>query len=101
MGGYIYNLALVALTITFIWAILKIVGVSSSKYYRKYLTNLYVAGRIRQMADKSKVDLDKEEKEFIKYESYSNKSRIRDLDDKIEADLMEEVEKDLNSKKEQ
>lgn len=65
--------------------------------YRKYLTNLYVSGRVRQLAGKDDVDLSKEEKEFLKYESQSNKKRVRDLDDKIEQELINKIEKETKT----
>jgi len=85
----ISGIILIILTLTLI----QMANGSISKRYRKYLTNLYVAGRIRQLADKDQVDLKKEEKEVLKYESLSSKKVIKDLDDKIEAELVKEVEK--------
>ena len=69
---------------------------AKSKHYRKYIVNLYVAGRVRQLAKKDNVDLKEEEKRFLKYESFGDKKRINDLDEQIEAELMKKVEKTYN-----
>ena len=77
-----------------------VLGGSKSKCYRKYLCNLYVAGRIRQFAEEDDVDLAKEDIECMKYVSKSYKYRIKDLDGKIEAELMEKIEKKVEEKAE-
>ena len=65
---------------------------SKSQCYRKYLTNLYVSGRILQEAKKDDVNMEEVEKDFLKYHKLSNKGRIRDLDDKIEQELMDKID---------
>jgi hypothetical protein len=61
---------------------------TKSQRYRKYLTNLYVAGRIKQEAEKDKVDLEKEDKLCMQF--VENQSR-KDLDDKIEQELAKKI----------
>ena len=71
---------------------------SKSKSYRKYLSNMYVASRIRQLALEDKLDLDIEGKRF---EYYERKISIRDkdLDKTIEADLKERVDETYKKEK--
>jgi len=61
--------------------------------YRKYLTNMYVAAKVRFLANKDGLSLDDEEKRFTEFVSQSNKQRINCLDEKIEAELMERVDR--------
>lgn len=73
---------------------------SVSHRYRKYLTNLYVAGKIRQYSEKSNVDLKKEEIEFFKYLKGMKKDRmdkeIKDFDDRVEQKLNQEIDSDID-----
>ncbi len=93
-GGAIFILAAVSAL-----ALAAILDKSKSYYYRKYLTNMYVAGRIRQMADKDKLDLTKEEEAFLKYDSLSKRRRLYDLDRMIEEELAERISEDTKAKK--
>lgn len=65
-----------------------------SKEYRKYLTDMYVSGKIRQIAAKDKIDIASEE---IAFKAWKKKRleemRVYELDDAIESELIEEVEK--------
>lgn len=91
--GLAYLIAAIILTYVFA-KILLIYGIpTKSKAYRKYLTNLYVAGRIRQLAEEDKIDLIKEDLNCLKYVAVSEKSRIKELDDKIESELINKVDK--------
>lgn len=72
---------------------------SKSHQYRKYLTNLFVSAKIRELSKKHNVDLNAEELELIKYLALNNKDRMRDLDDKIEAELLEEINNPKETKK--
>ena len=93
------GIGLIFLSISFLILIVKVLVKPKSYTYRKYLTNLYVAGRIRQMSEKSKVDLNEEELKFLKYEKLSKEDRMRDLDDQIEIDLMNEMGESSEEKK--
>ena len=58
--------------------------VRESYNYRKHLTNMFVAGKVKQEADKEGVDLDKETKGFEEYMKMFCQDKGKDLDDKIE-----------------
>ena len=85
--------------VTFAIYFIKKFAPSYSYSYRKYLTNLYVCGRIKQLAEKDKVNLTEIDLEVTKYIKQNNKQRIRDLDDKIEQDLINSLDKESESKK--
>ena len=58
--------------------------------YRKVLADLYIAGRIRQLATEDKIDLTIENELFKKY---CKKQRIeeQDLDNTIEEDMQDRI----------
>jgi hypothetical protein len=70
-------------------------GYTKAYTYRKFITSLFVAGKVRQIADKEKVNLDKEYINYLKWEK-NNKNRLssKDLDDAIERQLNEKLEKE-------
>lgn len=92
MIGFLYILVIV-------FACLWIVALNNrtTRKYRRVITDLFVTARIRQEADKHKINLKEEEKNYIKYEKYSTKKMLRDLDEAIELDLMESI--DVKDKK--
>ena len=63
---------------------------SKTRRYRRELTDLYVAGKIRQLAEKDKVDLDKEYRVFRKY-SKKRRAEERALDDTIEMEMQDKI----------
>ncbi|MCK9429506.1 MAG: hypothetical protein M0R17_05840 [Candidatus Omnitrophica bacterium] len=65
-----------------------------TKDYREDLTNLYVAGKIKNIAEKDNVDLDKELKEFRKFEKLMN-CKYKELDNVIEEEMKESIQKDF------
>jgi hypothetical protein len=71
-----------------------------SRRYRKQITDFYVAGKIRQLAKKDSIDLDKEYQDF---KLFYKKNRIEEqsLDNTIEEDLQDRIVEDSikNSKK--
>ena len=72
--------------------------ITKSTRYRKLLTDLYVAGKIKQLATKDKIDLAQEMKDF-RTTIKKWKMDSQPLDDTIELELQEKVEegnKDLN-----
>ncbi len=71
---------------------------TKSTGYKKYLTNMYVAAKVRDLAKKDNLDIEKEEKQFTEFVSLSDKERITTLDEKIEAELMERVTKEKDKK---
>lgn len=65
-------------------------SVRSSKHYRKILKDLFVAGRIRQIAADKGINLSEE---YESYKAFKKRRNIRNtsLDDSIEEDLQEEI----------
>lgn len=70
-----------------------------TKEYRRCLTDLYVAGRIRQVADKDKINLSDE---YETYKQFVKKKRMEDweLDVTVEEELKEELTKKKKDMKE-
>jgi len=70
---------------------------SKTKKYRREITDMYVAGRIRQLAKKDSIDLEEEYKVF---KQYYKKHRIETqaLDNTIEETLQNEIIDDTNKK---
>ena len=68
--------------------------------HRKNLTNLYVAGKIRQLAGKDNIDLKEEKKESLRTIKEQRKY-TSSLDDTIELELQDRIitEADLGNKK--
>ena len=69
-----------------------------TKEYREDLTNLYVAGKVKQIADKDGVNLDKEVKEFRKFEKLIN-CKDKDLDSVLEEEMKEKIQEDFEKAK--
>lgn len=65
-----------------------------TKIYREDLTNLYVAGKIKQIAGKDSIDLDKELKDFRIFEKKMNCS-LKDLDNVVEDEMKEKIQNDF------
>ena len=64
-----------------------------SKIYREYLVNMLVAGKVRQVADKEAVDLKTEDMFFNTYCKKSGIDRMSKIDDTIESELAEKLDK--------
>ncbi len=104
--AYEFFALLLGLGWAFIGGALLLYGVSYCKKYqstrsadyKKYLTNMYVAAKVRALAKKDDLDLKEEEKKFAEFVALSDKERITTLDEKIEAELMERVEKEKKKK---
>jgi hypothetical protein len=91
LGNAFVGLGLAFLLLIFGILMIKLLSPQSSKYYRKYLTNMYVAGKIKQYIQKENINLKEVEKDFAKYLSLSNRKRIKDLDEEIEEELMAKI----------
>lgn len=63
---------------------------SKSMQHRKTLTNLYVAGKIRQLAKKDDIDLGNENKELLKTIKEQRKHN-KELDEIVELELQEKI----------
>jgi hypothetical protein len=74
------------------WFISKIQ--KKTKDYREDLTNLYVAGKIKNIASKDDVDLEKETKEFRKFTKLMSSS-YKQLDNVVEEEMKESIQKDF------
>jgi len=68
-------------------------GPSKSRTYRKMMTDLFVAGRIKQLAKEKEIDIAEEYESFKKW---LKKERIvnEELDTTIERDLQEKLSED-------
>ncbi len=67
-----------------------IFGPSKSKAYRQDLSNMYVAGKIKQIAEKDDIDLDKEFLEFARI-TKNKKIDMEALDTTVERELQEKL----------
>ena len=63
---------------------------SRSKRYREILSDLYVSGKIRQFADKDKIDLDAENQKFKKWDKKES-MKYEGLANTIEEELKDKV----------
>lgn len=63
-----------------------------SEEYRKLLADMFVVGKIKQLATEEKINLLEELKEFAKIMK-ANKIRHEDLDNTIERELQEKISK--------
>ncbi len=94
---YLYGLSVVLLACLFYGAIayvfFRLMFGSSSFRYRKHLTNLYVAAKVKEIAKKDGIDLIEENKEFKKMFSFK-----KDIDDKIEEEIVGKIEEGMNKK---
>lgn len=94
--GILWGVIIILLLVYIFW-IGKVYGmkkrnnVEASYGYRKYLTNMYVAGKIRNLAEKDNVDIPKEEDDFIQYITRTNEEKKKDLDEEIEEELKQKV----------
>ncbi len=61
-----------------------------SSRYRTLLTDLYVSGRIRQLAKTDGIDLDEEKRLYLQTDKESRRYD-QDLDDSIEDDLKDKI----------
>ena len=69
-----------------------------SRRYRKVLTDLYVAGRVKQLATKDGIDLEAERLEFIKW-SKKERNKEMSLDTTIEEELQDRISEEDSKKK--
>lgn len=62
--------------------------------YRRFLTNLFVAGKVRQLAEAEKVDLEKEYLKFLEFDKLHNEKYRRDIDAEIEDKVASKIEEE-------
>ena len=76
-----------------------ILSPSRTKKYRKELADLYVSGRIKQIAKEDKIELAEEFEDFKKWlKSRKLESEVYRLDDTIEEELKEKISTKKKSK---
>lgn len=66
--------------------------------YRKNINDFIIVGKLRQLAEKHKVDIDKEHLLYKKFMD-TEKTKSKDIDDKIEESMNKELEKEMEDKK--
>jgi len=69
-----------------------------SRDYRKYLGDMYVSARIRQLADENKLDLIQEDTFYKAWRKRQRMVEDRDFDTKVLEDLNETIEADQDVK---
>lgn len=90
--GMAYQLMGVVVIASFLLVgILIIFSKRKSQYYRKYLSDLYVAAKIKFFANEDNLDLVAEEKCFKKWIKKQS-SEYRDLDESVANELKERIE---------
>ncbi len=73
--------------------------VRKTKKYRRELGDLYVAAKIRKIADSESIDLDKEKLSFYEWNKKRNLSeKIQNYDDVVEEEMKEKVADSLIDK---
>lgn len=63
---------------------------SKTKLYRRYISDMYVSGKIKQFAEKDKINLVEEAKSFKKWRKTSE-LYTKDLDNVVEEELKERI----------
>ena len=96
--GFMMGAGWLLISVALLIFAINLIKKTKSKWYRKYLSNLYVASKIRQYAVEEKLDLESEAYEFAKYERKSPDKVIRDFDDKIEEELNAKIEQVIDEK---
>ncbi|MBA7490704.1 hypothetical protein ES702_01245 [subsurface metagenome] len=81
----------IIIALTFVYLVIKVFENKRAKSYeyRKLLTNLYVAGKIKEIAKKDGIDLVKEHQEFNKL----SHQRYKNIDDSIERSITNKIKK--------
>lgn len=92
----IIGIMLMIILAFYLGLLLGIYGIRKSKYYRRILSDLYVTGRIRQIANHRKVNLDLEKDNMIRFLRSLRKDRPNtNIDDTIEEEIKDELSSDL------
>lgn len=94
-------LVLGMLVILMFWSLIEILikGGRKSKQYRKVVLDMFVSSKIRQIAAEDKLDLHTEYKTYLEWIKRKKKdSYPQDLDDAVESELIEKIEKDFEKK---
>ena len=101
LGSISYNQGLMSLLYLgliffFVLGVIEIIRrVRKSKQYRQFKSDMFVAARIGQLAEKYKLDLEKEEISFKKWSKKEKRENTKmELDDVIEEDLSDRIAED-------
>jgi len=74
-------------------------GISRFKKYRRELGDLYVAAKIKQIANEDSLDLEEEKEHFMEWWKKNKvKDRDKNYDDVVEDEMMEQVSEKINTK---
>lgn len=94
------SLSLLLIFVVLFLIVMIVFSTRRSKAYRRETADLYVAGRIKQLAQKDGIDLAKELEDFKRW-SKNRKIESRDynLDDTIEEELIERVNEPVKKSK--
>lgn len=86
-----------AIAFVILYVIISAFSTRRTQDYRKELTDMYVAGIIKQIATRDKVDLEVEYEAFKKWRKLRRRER-QDIDEAIESELKEKVTDEMNKK---
>jgi len=92
------SLALIFVGLIFVIVLIRVFQSPISYRYRKHLTNLYIASKIRQLADKDKINLVDEERRLELYVKKIKADSIKELDEQIEFEAMQKINEGLDIK---
>lgn|SRR3990167_6769450 len=92
-GSIVQSLISLAIILILICFIQSAFRGSETRQYRKKLTDMYVAGKIRQLAKAENIIIEDELKEYIKLTKHEKKF-MQDLDDSIEMDMKTKLEEE-------
>ncbi len=101
-GDFVIGIAIAVCLIIMAGFIVKTSKPTFTRTYRKAMTDTYVTAKIKKLAKKDDIDLNKELKENIEGYAYFNKvlnCRKKDLDDVIELDLSDKIEEETKKLK--
>jgi len=93
----VYESGIGLLAIAFVILALFLIFTRRTNEYKKSLSDLYVAGRIRQISTENKVNLNEE---YENFKQWTKKNKMEDLslDKVVEEELKEELAKDKKKK---
>ena len=83
---FIINLIVLAVVVVFLMILLETIMPSKTKTYRRDLSNMYVVGKIKQIADKEGINLIDEFAEFAKV-TKNKKIDFESIDNTIEREM--------------
>ena len=75
-----------------VWVMSKVFNVRKSKGYRELMTDMFVVGKIKQLAQEEKISLVEELKEYALIQK-KTRLRLKGLDEAIEEELKDKISK--------